>query len=352
MLSNIGNSYGSLGQNDEALDFYSRSLEIRQQLGDKAGVGRVLHNMGVVYRRAGDPAQALEVHLRALEIRQQIGVPRSIARTLSAIGNDYRDLGELEPAAAYFQRSIRIWEEIGNKEGLAEALTSMGELHRQAGSYEAARKALERVLVLNTEAGLPLSPAALRELVEVYGALGQGREMLEAFRQYDAITKESYDLENSRTIAEMQARFEAGQKEKKIELLRQQQALQALELERQRDTRRALVGGFGLVILILLLVFNRFRFKAREALMVETVKQERQVSTRLREVDKLKDEFLANTSHELRTPLYGITGLAESLIDGAAGEVPEAVKANLSMMDIRMTAEDAELGVFATVRDH
>ncbi len=35
--------------------------------------------------------------------------------------------------------------------------------------------------------------------------------------------------------------------------------------------------------------------------------------TRLEELTRLKDEFLANTSHELRTPLSGILGLAESL---------------------------------------
>ena len=64
----------------------------------------------------------------------------------------------------------------------------------------------------------------------------------------------------------------------------------------------------------------------------QATEREREVSARLREVDKIKDEFLANTSHELRTPLYGITGLAESLIDGARGDAPEAIKNDLAMI--------------------
>lgn len=62
------------------------------------------------------------------------------------------------------------------------------------------------------------------------------------------------------------------------------------------------------------------------------VQNEREINKRLQQLDKLKDEFLANTSHELRTPLNGIIGLAESLIDGVGGTQSDISRGNLQMI--------------------
>ncbi|NEO52960.1 MAG: response regulator [Okeania sp. SIO3B5] len=73
--------------------------------------------------------------------------------------------------------------------------------------------------------------------------------------------------------------------------------------------------------------FNSMAFQLRNSFDILKTKNEQ-----LERLDKLKDEFLANTSHELRTPLNGIIGIAESLIDGAAGKLPSQVKTNLSII--------------------
>lgn len=57
-----------------------------------------------------------------------------------------------------------------------------------------------------------------------------------------------------------------------------------------------------------------------------------QLSLKLLTLDGLKDEFMANTSHELRTPLHGIVNIAQSLVEGASGQLNMKQARDLSMI--------------------
>jgi len=58
-----------------------------------------------------------------------------------------------------------------------------------------------------------------------------------------------------------------------------------------------------------------------QEILVRALHREREVVSRLKDLDNVKDDFVTTVSHELRTPMSSIIGSAEMLADGMLGEL-------------------------------
>ncbi len=74
------------------------------------------------------------------------------------------------------------------------------------------------------------------------------------------------------------------------------------------------------------------KFSAAFTKVKEITNELKHKNHELMQMDKLKNDFLANTSHELRTPLHGIMGLASSMLDVDRETLTPKQLQNLSMI--------------------
>jgi signal transduction histidine kinase len=132
--------------------------------------------------------------------------------------------------------------------------------------------------------------------------MGNYKEAYDHFQLFIQCRDSIFNQENTRKTVELQMQAQFEKKESET----------ALAFQRQLAQRNYLLfGGLGLAAFGL--VFFRVRQQRRSREQALTLERER--AERLEQIDRLKDQFLANTSHELRTPLNGIIGITEGLLD-------------------------------------
>jgi tetratricopeptide (TPR) repeat protein len=71
------------GDYDEAARQYQRSLDIRERLGDQAGMAGTYHQLGMLAQDRGDYDEAARQYQRSLDINERLGNQADVATTYS-----------------------------------------------------------------------------------------------------------------------------------------------------------------------------------------------------------------------------------------------------------------------------
>jgi signal transduction histidine kinase/class 3 adenylate cyclase/CheY-like chemotaxis protein len=323
-LVNIGNIYMSQEDYEKAREFQLEMLSLAEKLKIKRIIIGALENIGLGYKNEGNIEEALHYLQRAAEMYKEVGNQLGYANTLRSLGDLYEQQNNQSKAIAHFQESLDIQEKLENKAGMARTMTELASIYLDQGNIRLSINFGKRALKIAQETGeIHDIKSASSGLSEAYRANRQYREALETYYLF-ITTRDSIQSEKNQKAT---LNFEYEQKALQDSLaFVQQQAATELAYQKELTQRNyILFGGIGLT----LLVAGGFWLWQQRQTRERKLQAERERNERLEQIDRLKDQFLANTSHELRTPLNGIIGLSEGLFER---EKDEENRQNLGMI--------------------
>ena len=135
----------------KAEGFWTKSLEIYQQMGDNDGISNMLNNLGSIYYSTGNNAKALEYFLPALEAGEKTGDKLRVATTTQNIGLIYMTkMATYKEALVYLKKGLALAEELNDLDNISSCNANIGEIHLNTGNdslalihFARARKAAE-----------------------------------------------------------------------------------------------------------------------------------------------------------------------------------------------------------------
>ncbi|MCP5049387.1 MAG: tetratricopeptide repeat protein [bacterium] len=311
--NNIGLVYDSLGNHDRALEYYFKSLKIKKELGNKSRIAGAYINIGIIYQKQDNHQQALEYFSKSLQLYREAGDKKGLSRAYGNIGSIYQKQGQYSQALKYHFKGLKIKAEIGYKKGIVLSYHNIGIIYRGLTQFEKSldyfRKALELSVEMNSR---DVTKESYKELSKTYAAAGNYKKAFEYHTRYSDLKDTLFNKEKHNEIAKVQTRYEVEKKEKENQLLRQNNQIQQLALEKQElslQKRKNLVTAFIfislLMVILLAIIYNRFRLKQKANRIIRAEK-EKAVNA-----NQAKSEFLANMSHEIRTPMNTVLGFTQ-----------------------------------------
>ncbi len=121
ICNNLGTIVDRLGEWDKAIEYYEKSLKIKEKLGDFQGMAQTYNNLGLVYKDKSEWDKAIGYYEKSLEISEKLGDFQDMALTYINLGTVYKDKSEWDKAIEYYEKSLEISEKLGDFQNMALA---------------------------------------------------------------------------------------------------------------------------------------------------------------------------------------------------------------------------------------
>ncbi len=204
ILRNLGAAYYGMNEKEKAAAHLRDSLNLREQLQDKAGQADTLLYLGYVHHAVKELPVAEEYYRRSLELWQAAKNPRGTALALTALGHLSNISGERQRALELYDQAQHTFQEIGDLsgsytvlEGKAYLYAGLGEKQKALQHYRSALALVRRAKDLVAEGNiLDYISALYRDLGDFRNALQYSQQSVQINHALPSILGESYALSN------------------------------------------------------------------------------------------------------------------------------------------------------------
>jgi len=261
VYNNIGEVNKRLGENERALEYLQRSLELKRTDSTKA---LTLYNIGELYIMMHQYGKAEEYLNRSLTLAQASRDARVIAYDHWCFARIHVNRKDYTKAFQEFQIAEDAWIALGETRSLIQTYQDMARARRQQGRLDEALAYLNKAGALYTRIQVPdLRITAYLEHFRIDSAMGHYDRALYYLTRHNALKDSVYSLLKSEQVERVQAIYETEMRERENRELRIEKELKDTQLAEQKN----LVAAIS-VLLIVTAVFAVILFRQRKRILV------------------------------------------------------------------------------------
>ncbi len=257
---NLGSAFHKNKQNEKAIYYYDYAFEIFDEIHDTIGLMNCYNNKGVVYREEGDYEKALDSYFKSLDLARQIHDSLNMSITIGNIGALYLFQQNQEKAIELIKEALSLGKEAVGVSSFSSNQIALGSIYKDMKQYDLAIFYLLKAKELVEEKHLKDTQIeCYLELSECYYAKKDYEKAYAYNILHSNLEKEVYNQKNLIQIENLEISYQLDHANEEREQLQQKNQIQKLKLEQSRIYLFALAFGIFLLVVIMILFFQRQR---------------------------------------------------------------------------------------------
>ena len=296
-LSNIGASYKDLLNYPKALEYNYKSLALARKTGDNYWLSQSLNNLGSVYYSVPNYDSARYYFTVSMKMFEKDSNEFELINSYVNMGSVYQKLNKYDSSLIFYKRGIQLSEKLSSADGLINAHYMMGQLYKALDSFPEATNHFKKSIKLATETGTNrFIMMGNEELSDIYAELGDYKKALLHYKAGAVLRDSIFSEEHDKRITEMEAIYQNKEKEEKIKLLTQQNALEKAQSKNRQILFVSIIIILLLLLIAIIMAYRSYQHKQIAARSMLKQKSEKRVldaviKTEIRERKRFAEEL-------------------------------------------------------------